>query len=147
MPASKVIDGVLYGSPTYGADEPNKNIGGLIIADIDGVRGLIDAPRAKYLIHEKISFIDIDEVGDFMHEHSIRIIPDNSISEIYMWALKREDIRELARKLSELLGSASVSHSARVLARFKDGVMTFGPAKLSDYYTNITASQEADAAF
>lgn len=141
MPASKVIDGVIYGTPDYAAPDYNKNVGGFVVANIDGIECLVENTKLKFLNIPETDIRDISEMPDFLHEQHLVIRIGKSFSEAQFFAMKKEDIAPLGAALSKRYEFCAYYACARYLASWNNGELKF-QVKLSYYYSNISAEED-----
>lgn len=142
MPASKIIDGVIYGAPCYTAPDYNKNVGGFVIANIAGIDCLIENTKLKFLGIPEKDIRDISEVPDFLHEQKV-VVRERGDSgwEAHFFPLKKEDIAPLGAELSKRYEFSAYYAFARYLASWNNGELKF-QVKLSYYYSNVSAEED-----
>lgn len=145
MPASRVIDGVLYGTPSYGAPDYNKNVGGLVMVSLGDLQFIAENAKLYLLNISKHAVTDLtdEELPSFCHRLPITVLNEqHSINGLTCYALCNEDIRPIAKYMSELGYSAHVSAAARILGRWVDGELVGTVKPLSYFYSDVSAEDE-----
>lgn len=142
MAASIIIDGVIYGSPSYIAPDYNKNVGGLNIVTVDGVQFLMSNDDIRRLAIADEAVTDIDEVpADFLYDHHMEVDHGSFGNAPTAFPLKKEDVKAIGIALSKAYGSCRLTAMARVLAVWERGVCT-QRRSLEEFYTNLTDTEK-----
>ena len=142
MAASIIIDGVIYGSPTYTAPDYNKNVGGLNIVTLDGVQFLMSTDDIRKLKIADEAVTDINEVpADFLFDHHMEVERGVFASIAMAFPLKKEDVKAIGIALSKAYGNCRLTAMARILAMWENGVCTYRRS-LEEFYTNLTDAEK-----
>lgn len=142
MAASIIIDGVIYGSPSYTAPDYNKNVGGLNIVTLDGVQFLMSNDDIRRLKIADEAVTDINEVpADFLYDHHMEVDRGGFTSTAMAFPLKKEDVKAIGTALSKAYGNCRLTAMARILAVWENGVCT-QRRSLEEFYTNLTDTEK-----
>lgn len=142
MAASIIVDGVLYGTPSYTAPDYNKNVGGLNIVTLDGVQFLMSTDDIGKLNIADEAVTDISEVpADFLYDHHMEVDRGGLASIAIGFPLRKEDVRAIGVTLSKLCGNCRLNAMARILAVWENGVCTHRRS-LEDFYSNLTDAEK-----
>lgn len=142
MAASIIVDGVIYGEPLYTAPDYNKNVGGLNIVTLDGVKFLMSTRDINRLKFPQEAITEINEVPhDFLHDHHMEVDFGGFASFAIAFPLKKEDVRAIGVALSKHKGQCRLSAMARILAVWENGVCV-RRSKLEDFYSNLTDAEK-----
>jgi hypothetical protein len=141
MPASIIIDGVIYGHPVYTAPDYNKNVGGFVIARINGIESLVENCKLCLLDIAQEDIRDITEMPASLHEQYLVVRIGEHNQDVQFYALKKEDIEPLGAALSKRYQHCSYYASARYLASWWMGGIKF-KVPLSYYYSNVSEEDE-----
>ena len=142
MAASIIIDGVIYGSPSYAAPDYNKNVGGLNIVTLDGVQFLMSNVDIRKLRIADEAVTDINEVPpDFLYDHHMEVERGVFGFPVVAFPLKKEDVKAIGIALSKVYGNCRLTAMARFLAVWENGVCT-QRRSLEEFYTNLTEAEK-----
>jgi hypothetical protein len=122
------------------------NFGGLVIAELDGVRFAIDVCYADSLA---LTYTAPDgEFPAFNTELHISIVFPKTGQSIYNYAFDNADVRKIAIALSLFTGNdIRVVSAARFLATYNEGKLIGEIRPLASFYSGLTEDQIAASTF
>lgn len=120
------------------------NYGHMSLYELDGIQFVSRPDDVEYLCGAKV--VPCAKIPEFNAELTLRIVVNVHYKEVWIYILKKEDIRALAAKLS-VERRLTVNAHARILAIWKCGQLETGPYPLSHFYANITPEQEEKVRF
>lgn len=127
---------------TDGTGETNYGI--MSLYEIDGTQFVCRAGQAEHLRGAVV--VPTTEIPPFVARITLRAVINVHYKEVWIYPLKKEDIRAIGEKLS--IGRRMTACAlARIYATWKDGQLVDGPHPLSKFYTNITPEEEENFRF
>ena len=118
--------------------------GMMSVYEIGGIQFVARAGQAEYL--RGATVVTTQEIPAFVSHITLRVVINVNYKEVWIYSLKKEDIRALGEKLSVGRRLTAVGY-ARIYAMWLDGKLVDGPKPLSTFYTNITEEQEESFRF
>lgn len=119
------------------ADGVEVNFGPLVVAELDGIKFVLEDWRAQQL---GVGYEEGVEIPPFLDD--LKIVVNWRNTQIFVYPLKKEDIRVLGRALSTL-GSFRIDaeYYSRILMMWEDGCVTSEHKTIDHFYSGMTEEQ------
>lgn len=128
-----------------GAGGFEMNFGPLVIVEVAGVRAVTQDWRAKQLGLTIVEQAEGEEIPEFLDD--LPLTMQYAIAEITVYPFEKADIKVLGKALSELGGlgdvpnRVGVTHRARILMTWENGVQVGEQYTLDHFYDGLSAEE------